>query len=106
MIIFIKRHAINVIRGVDESIFPKWLWHQYLVFKLDSSGIWFGRKWDEILYVWPWKRKDNGKFISMLASGTGEFGDASFSSLKELDQFWENLETSINEHKTTDTGTF
>jgi hypothetical protein len=102
--IFIKRHAINVIRGVDKSIFPKSFWHQYLVFKLDGSGIWFGREWDEILYVWPWKRNGKGKFVSLLASGTGEFGDASFSSLKELDQFWESLETTTNKTKNKDHG--
>lgn len=103
--LILKRHAINVIRGVDKSIFPKFFWHQYLVFRLDRSGIWFWRKGDEILYLYPWVRKGKGKFVSLLASGTGEFGDASFFSLKELDKFWENCEASFNEHYT-DTSTF
>lgn len=100
--IILKRHAINVIRGIDKSIFPKWFWNQYLAFKFDKSGVWFWRKGDEILYLYPWKRKNKGKFISLLASGTGEFGDVSFLSLKELDKFWENCEAEFeklqNEH--------
>jgi hypothetical protein len=51
-------------------------------------GINFRYRGDEIIWLWPWKRKGN-KWLSICASGNGDFGDATFSSLVELDQFWE-----------------
>lgn len=54
-----------------------------------NSGLWFFYRGDEVLWLWPWQRTI-GKWISLYASGTGEFGDAAFSSLKDIDQFWDD----------------
>jgi hypothetical protein len=103
MILF-KRYAIQVIRGEKKSRLPISFWGNYLCLKLEKHGIWFWYKGDEVLYLWPWARKNHGrgKFISLLASGTGEWGDAQFHSLKELDEFWEKCSTCNNENTNTD----
>ena len=86
-----REHAIKVCRGEVKSRLPKWFLGNYLCLKIVKHGIWFWRKGDEVLYLWPWARKNHGKgkFVSLLFSGTGEWGDATFSSLKELDSQWE-----------------
>lgn len=61
-------------------------------YKLDKFGLEFPYKGDTIIWLWPWRRKNKkNKFISILASGNGEFGDATFKSLREIDEFWENV---------------
>lgn len=57
---------------------------------IDRLGIQFRHKGDDVIWVWPWKRrKFSARFISLGFSGTGEFGDAVYSSLKQLDADWE-----------------
>jgi len=56
---------------------------------IDRGGIWFPYKGDEVLWTWPWRRKGLAPFVSVGFSGTGEWGDARFWSLKELDSQWE-----------------
>ncbi len=44
-------------------------------------GIEFNYKNDDIVLLWPWKRKDGKKWLSFGCWGT-------FNSLVELDTFW------------------
>lgn len=55
----------------------------------DRIGIPFYYKGDHIWLRWPWKR--GGRWLSLLASGTGEFGDAIFPSLSAMDFFYNQL---------------
>lgn len=57
--------------------------------------LWFYYYGDEIGYILNWRKKNKKKFISLLASGTGEFGDAQFNSLKEINEFWNEFEVAI-----------
>lgn len=75
-----------------------------LFITIDRGGIWFPYKGDEVLWTWPWSRRERkgdnrGKapFISIGFSGNGEFGDARFWTLKELDQSWEEYENACRE---------
>ena len=53
---------------------------------IDKYGIWFPYKGDEVMWKWPWRRKhDPRPFVSLVFSGNGEFGDAAFWSLREID---------------------
>lgn len=61
----------------------------------DSHGVWFPWRGDEVLWTWPWTRKGLPPLVSLLASGTGEFGDSRFKSLAELDGFWRDYEIAI-----------
>lgn len=63
----------------------------FLVFfiTMDKAGVWFPYKGDEVLWRWPWRRKGLAPFTSTAFSGTGEWGDARFWSLRELDSQWE-----------------
>ncbi len=66
---------------------------KYLFCSIDKLGIQFWHKGDEVIWVFPWKRKNNkNKFISISFTGTGEFGDATFESLSELDKYWFEFE--------------
>ena len=63
---------------------------------VDKHGIWFPYKGDEVLWTWPWRRRERegdnrGKapFISVGMSGNGEWGDARYWTLKELDKDWD-----------------
>lgn len=59
--------------------------------RIDKHGIWYmhAKKHlvhnDEVCWIWPWRRKQNGgnKILSVLCEG-------SFKSFKELDKFWED----------------
>jgi len=80
---------------------------------IDDSGIWFPYKGDEVLWVWPWKRKnrpedDRGKapFISLNFSGTGEWGDARYWTLEELDKHWQEYQDIMNAKTEIDFGRF
>lgn len=57
----------------------------------DSLGIEFPWKGDTIIWVYPWRRKGKPKYISILLSGNGEFGDVRLNSLKEIDKIWEKI---------------
>jgi len=70
---------------------------------VDRAGIWFPYKGDEVLWTWPWRRDrgdgwKGGPFISVGFSGTGEFGDARFNSLKELDEMWDDYFNAEKRH--------
>lgn len=60
-----------------------------LFISIDSLGIWFPYKGDEVVWTWPWRRKGLAPLISLTMSGTGEWGDARYWTLKELDNVWE-----------------
>lgn len=66
-----------------------------LNFRVEKSGIWFWRNGDIILWLWPWRQAKH-KYVSLMLSGTGEFGDAGFNSLKEIDRVWEEYNTMIS----------
>ncbi|MEK6884627.1 MAG: hypothetical protein AABY22_33650 [Nanoarchaeota archaeon] len=64
----------------------------------DKFGIWFWHNGDEVCWNWPWRNKNEKKrFISVSFSGTGEFGDARYSSLKELDKNWDDYDLATKE---------
>jgi hypothetical protein len=86
-----KERAIQIMRGEIKSRLPYWFWGNYLCLKIVKHGIWFWRKGDEVMYLYPWARKNHSgrKFISLLFSGNGDLGDAAYFSLKELDKQWE-----------------
>ena len=60
-----------------------------LHYKEFDLGIPFKYRGDHIWWLWPWKRKHGKKWLSLSASGTGEFGDVCFHSLADLDKYWE-----------------
>jgi hypothetical protein len=60
-----------------------------------KHGVWFHYKGDEVLWLFPWRRVGKEKFVSLLFSGTGEFGDARFNSLRELDLAWDEFERAM-----------
>ena len=64
---------------------------------INSLGIMFWHNGDEVIWTWPWKRNKKPKFISLLFSGNGDFGDARFNSLKEIDEFWKEYERAVTE---------
>lgn len=71
---------------------------KWLFVSVDSLGIEFFYKGDTVIWLWPWRRKDKRlKFVSVNFSGTGEFGDALFRSLKDLDEAWLDYEKSCAE---------
>lgn len=68
---------------------PKTPYH--LRVSIDKHGIWFMWNGDEVCWTWPWRRRGTAlKYISVGFTGTGAFGDARFSSLKELDEAWDS----------------
>ena len=69
-----------------------------LLCSIEKCGIIFYYYGDEITWLWPWRRKDNNKYISVLFSGTGEFGDAKFISLKEIFEEWKKYEKLMKEY--------
>ena len=72
------------------NIFPKFLWKRYWWARvaIDHSGITFPYQGDEIIWIWPWKRMGGEKYISVLFSGTGQFGDCKFTSLQDIKEAW------------------
>jgi len=78
--------------------FPPWC---FLFSSFDKYGIEFPWKGDTIIWSWPWRHTDRkARFISMNFSGTGEFGDACFNSLKDIDQEWEEFANACNNIET------
>lgn len=62
-----------------------------LNYKEWDIGIPFKYHGDLVWWRWPWKRKlDKRPWLSLLASGNGEFGDAAFESIKAMDKFWDD----------------
>jgi hypothetical protein len=56
----------------------------------DRVGVEFWYKGDTVIWTWPWRRKGLAPFISLSFSGNGDFGDARYWTLKELDDAWED----------------
>lgn len=71
---------------------------------VDGLGIWFPYNGDEVLWLWPWERQERegdnrGKapFISLGFTGTGEWGDAKYWTLQELDRHWDEYFEALSE---------
>lgn len=62
----------------------------YFPISVGKSGIWFRYEGDEVLRLW--KKKGKFRYISLLCSGTGEFGDAMFEKLSDIDKFWDEYD--------------
>ncbi len=61
----------------------------FLFSEFDKLGVTFPWKSDTVIWLWPWHRKERKeRFISIEFSGTGEWGDAVFNSLAEIDKNW------------------
>lgn len=60
--------------------------------RYDSLGVEFHYCGDCVIWIWPWKRKGKPKYLSILASGTGEWGDARFESLRDIRNFWHDFQ--------------
>ncbi len=83
----IAYHILNL----EKKIFKTYLY-------INKSGLWFYYRGDEVGWIYPWKRKNRGyKWISLNFTGTGEFGDALFKSLKEIDEEWDRYLKAIDE---------
>lgn len=55
-----------------------------------KQGIWFLYKGDEVLYVWPWRRKeDEGISLTGGHKYLSLFSEGYFGSLREMDEFWD-----------------
>lgn len=63
---------------------------------IDRWGIEFSHGVDRVLWLWPWRRQGGPAFISIYLSGTGEFGDARFASLRELRDAWVELDARLS----------
>ena len=71
-----------------------------IAIEIDKIGVWFPYKGDTIVWNWPWRhRKIKERFISVSFSGTGEFGDARFYSLEEIDKEWNKYFYTCSKHK-------
>ena len=62
-----------------------WLFRHHLDVYVDKSGIGFDYKGEEVVWLWPWKRKSGGRFL-----GIDSFGV--YEKLSEIDLFWEEYE--------------
>lgn len=58
----------------------------------NKIGFDFWYRGDDI--IWSWKKK---KWISCGFSGSGEFGDATYNTLRDLDKDWDNYFEVFNE---------
>jgi len=63
--------------------------YKYNLF-FDRLGIEFPYYGDSVLWLYPWTRKGGAKYVSIQFSGTGDFGDARFHTLKEIKAAWDN----------------
>ena len=62
----LKKYARQIMRGQKKSRFPMWFWGNLLCVNFVKDGIWFWRKGDELMYVYPWVKPNGGKFILSL----------------------------------------
>ena len=71
------------------NFFGIFLGIKLLPLSIQEYGVWFFYKEDEVCYKYSWKRKNkNDKWISLEFSGTGEFGDMIYPTLKSMDKAW------------------
>lgn len=69
--------------------FPPWC---FLFSSFDKYGVEFPYKGDTVIWTWPWRHKERKeRFISIGFSGTGEFGDAVYCSLGDIDRNWDEF---------------
>jgi hypothetical protein len=57
----------------------------------DRLGVEFPWNGDTVIWLWWWRRNGLPKYISVGFSGNGDFGDARFRTLAEIDKAWEKL---------------
>lgn len=57
----------------------------------DRIGVEFPRNGDTVIWLWWWRRNGLPKYISVGFSGNGDFGDARFHTLAEIDKAWDSL---------------
>lgn len=64
---------------------------QLLLATINRHGITFPHNGDEVWWLWPWKRGKlpDKPFISVGFTGTGEWGDSRWATLKEMDAEWD-----------------
>lgn len=64
----------------------------FITLSFNKRDLEFQYKGDTVIWLYPWVRPEREKrFISLTFSGTGEFGDACYASLKELDKEWDDF---------------
>ena len=72
--------------SLHKKIYERFPRLRFLLTYVDNFGIGFFRKGDEIIWLWPWRRSAiSGRYISLCL-------DSVFSSLAEIDAFWEGAE--------------
>ena len=73
--------------GLDKSYLRRYIWFRILItISLSKFGIEFDYKGDFIWWTWPWRRDkytEKAPWVSTSFEGC-------FSSLKELDQMWDD----------------
>ena len=78
-----KRKIKRALIHLEISLF-KTYWY------FDRIGFWFFYHGDEVGWIYPWRRKNKeGKWISLFFSGSGQFGDAVYKSLRDIDNEYE-----------------
>ena len=55
--------------------------YERLFLLIDRNGIWWYHKGDEVLWIYPWRRRGY-KYVSLMCEGC-------FQSIDELDKFWD-----------------
>lgn len=58
---------------------------------INRAGIDWWYKGDTVIWTWPWRRNDKPKWVSLGFSGNGDFGDARFVCLADVDLAWAGL---------------
>lgn len=73
------------------NIFGIFIGIKIVPLRISKRYIVFWYKGDEVWWKYPWKRKNkNDVWISLGFSGTGEFGDAIYPTLKSIDNAWDD----------------
>ena len=74
-----KRKIRRFLMDLEISLF-KTFWY------FDRAGFWFLYHGDEVCWIYPWRRTNKDeKWISLFFSGSGQFGDAVYKTLKDID---------------------
>ena len=64
----------------------------------DRLGVEFPWNGDTVIWLWWCRRNGLPKYISVGFSGNGDFGDARFNTLSEIDKAWGSLGDIRNPH--------
>lgn len=80
-----RSSRFNNWRGLIKHHFPKRLKFLARLPLVDHWGVtlFYTTMRGEVLWLWPWKRKNNKKYLNIDCGGT-------FNSLEEIDAFWES----------------